>query len=90
MMRLTVHVENAPFNEIERKVIGKDLQGNDMFKPKRSKCIQNTLSFRGLRNETDILLKLKQVKSQYKIAMFPEKKHTTFKMGREMVYVSNY
>jgi hypothetical protein len=90
MMRLTVHVENAPFNEIERKVIGKDLQGNDMFKPKRSKCIQNTLSFRGLESKKDVLIKLEKVRSKYKIAKFPEKRHTTYNKDREMVYVSNY
>lgn len=88
MMRLTVHVENAPFVERERKVIGKDLQGNDMFKPKRSKCIKNTLSFTGLKNENEILLKLKQIRSKNTIAKFPEKRHTTYKKGKEMIYVS--
>ena len=39
MMRLTVHVEDAPFVEKERKLLGKDLQGKDIFKPKKSKCI---------------------------------------------------
>ena len=90
MMRLTVHIESAPFDERERKVVGKDPQGNDRFKPKNSRCIQNTLSFTGLKEEKDVLLKLEKVRSKYKIAKFPEKRHTTFKKGREMVYVSNY
>jgi hypothetical protein len=53
MMRLTVHVEDAPFEERERKFIGKDEQGKDIFKPKKSKCIRNTLSFKNLKNEKD-------------------------------------
>ena len=37
-MRLTVHVESAPFFEKERKLIGKDKTGKDVFKPKKTKC----------------------------------------------------
>ena len=34
MTRLTVHVENAPFVERERKSLGKNDQGVETFKPK--------------------------------------------------------
>ena len=87
-MRLTVHLEDAPFVERERQPLGKDLQGNPIFKPKKSKCIVNTLSFRDLKSEKDVLDKLNQIRSKYKIAKFSEKKQKTFRNGKEMIYVS--
>ncbi len=87
-MRLTVHVEDAPFIDKERKLIGKDLQGKDMFKPKRSKCIVNTFSFKDLKNEKDISDKLSQVRSKYTIAKFKDKQQKTYQSGKEMIYVS--
>ena len=56
MTRLTVHVENAPFVERERKSLGKNDQGVETFKPKKSQCIENTLSFGGLKNKNEVLL----------------------------------
>ena len=88
MMRLTVHVEDAPFVERERKLLGKDLQGKDIFKPKKSKCIRNTLSFKNLKNEKEVLSKLVHIRSKYKIAKFKEKKQHAYQNGKEMVYVS--
>tara|TARA_R110000824_G_scaffold36287_2_gene112954 strand:+ start:13566 stop:13838 length:273 start_codon:yes stop_codon:yes gene_type:complete len=88
MMRLTVHLEDALFVERERQSLGKDLQGNTIFKPKKSKCIVNTLSFRNLKTEKDVLDKLTQVRSNYKIAKFKDKKQHTFQNGKEMIYVS--
>jgi hypothetical protein len=88
MMRLTVHVEDAPFVERERKLLGKDLQGKDIFKPKKSKCIRNTLSFKNLKSEKEVLDKLVYVKSKYKIAKYKEKKQHTYQNGKEMIYVS--
>jgi len=84
MMRLTVHVEDAPFVERERKLLGKDLQGKDIFKPKKSKCIVNTFSFKNLKNDKDVNDKLALIRSKYKIAKFTD----GWKNGKEMIYVS--
>ena len=86
-MRLTVHIENAPFEEKERKFIGKDEKGKDIFKPKKTKCIKNTLSFKGLKNEKEVLAKLVHVKSKYKIAKFKEKKQHTYQNGQHTISI---
>ena len=83
-MRLTVHVEDAPFFEKERKLLGKDLQGKDIFKPKKSKCIKNTLTFRGLKNMKEVTSKLAYVKSKYKIAKY----NGGYKDKQEMIHIS--
>jgi len=83
-MRLTVHIENAPFIEKERKFIKKDKKGKDIFKPKKSKCIQNTFSFKKLKNENEINKKLSHIRSNYKIAKWSE----GVKKGKEMIYIS--
>ena len=87
-MRLTVHVEDAPFIDKERKLIGKDLQGKDMFKPKRSKCIVNTFSYKGLKDMKEVEKTLIKVKSKYTIAKYNDKQQHTFQNGKEMIYVS--
>ena len=71
-MRLTVHIENAPFEEKERKFIGKDEKGKEIFKPKKTKCIRNTFSFKKLKNEGEISERLSYVRSNYKIAKWSE------------------
>ncbi len=88
MMRLTVHVEDAPFVERERKLLGKDLQGQDLFKPKKSKCIVNTFSFKNLKSEKDVTDKLAQIRSKYTIAKYKDEQQHTFRNGKEMIYVS--
>ena len=85
MMRLTVHVENAPFTEKERTLIGKDPQGKDIFKPKKSKCIVNTFSFTNLRDYKEVNEKLTYIKSKHKVDKWKE----GLKKGQEMVYISN-
>ena len=97
-MRLTVHVVKAPFKEVERKDHKKfeyDKDGNKMdgkwtwvVKPINSKCIVNTFSFKGLKNEKDISDKLSQVRSKYTIAQFKDKQQKTYQNGKEMIYVS--
>tara|TARA_Y100000034_G_scaffold73650_1_gene88592 strand:- start:267 stop:518 length:252 start_codon:yes stop_codon:yes gene_type:complete len=68
-MRLTVHIENAPFIKKERKLIGKDKSGKDIFKPKKINCIKNTLTFNGLSRQ-DITHKLSEIRSKYKIGKY--------------------
>jgi len=84
MIRLTVHVENAPFAERERKPLGKNAQGVEMFKPKRSKCIVNTLSFEGLKNKREVNEKLTYIRSKHRIAKWTKGD----KKGKEMIYTS--
>ena len=84
MTRLTVHVENAPFTERERKSLGKNDQGVETFKPKKAQCIENTLSFGGLKNEREVNEKLAYIKSKYKIARWTK----GAKKGQEMIYTS--
>lgn len=84
MIRLTVHVEDAPFVEKERQSLGKNAQGVEIFKPKRSKCIVNTLSFRNLKNQNEVNIKLSNIRSKYKIAKWTK----GAKKGKEMVYTS--
>ena len=88
MMRLTVHVEDAPFIERERKVIKTEVvKGKSVplkYKPKKSKCIINTFSFKGLRTQKEVNEKLTYIKSQYKIAKWVKGP----KKGKQMVYTS--
>ncbi len=88
MMRLTIHIEDAPFTEKERTLIGKDPQGKDIFKPKKSKCIVNTFSFKNLKSEKDVTDKLAQIRSKYTIAKYKDEQQHTFRNGKEMIYVS--
>lgn len=85
MMRLTVHVENAPFVEKERKLIGKDLQNKEIYKPKKSKCIVNTISFKNLKSEKEVNEKLSYIRSKYKIAKWTK---GGLKHDKEMIYTS--
>ena len=82
-MRLTVHIEDAPFIEKERKLIGKDKYGKDVFKPKKIKCIKNTFTFRNL-SQQEINDKLSELRSKYKIAKWQK----GYRMGDEMIQIS--
>ena len=84
MTRLTVHVENAPFVERERKSQGKNSQGVEIFKPKKSQCIVNTLSFRNLKSQKEVSDKLVYVRNKYKVAKWTK----GAKKGKEMIYTS--
>ena len=48
MYRLTVHVENPSFVSKEQVMVGKDLNNKPIMKPKKSKCIVNTISHSGM------------------------------------------
>lgn len=83
-MRLTVHVEDAPFVERERQLLGKDIHGKEIFKPKKSKCIVNTFSFRNLKTQKEVNEKISYIRSKYKISKWEK----GFKKGKEMIYTS--
>ena len=84
MYRLTVHVENPSFVNKEQVMIGKDLNNKPIMKPKKSKCIVNTLSYSGMGTIKEVETKLGYVRSNYKIAKWKEGE----KKGEEMIYLS--
>ena len=84
MLRLTVHVANAPFVSKDQKVVGNDENNKPIMKPKRSKCIVNTFTFNNLISMKDVDQKLTYIRSKYNIAKWKEGD----KKGKEMVYIS--
>jgi hypothetical protein len=83
-MRLTVHIENAPFIKKQQKLIGKNEIGRPINKPKKPECIINTLSFRNLKSLKEVTKKLAHIRSNYKIAKWKEGP----KKRKEMIYLS--
>ncbi len=83
MMRLTVHIENAPFEKRERKNLG--TINNPIYKPKKSECIMNTLTVRDLNTMDEVNKELAYIKDNYKIAKWK----SGMKMGEEMIYIAN-
>jgi len=82
-MRLTVHIENAPFIEKEQKNLGTFKA--PIYKPKKSKCIMNTLTVRDLNTMDEVNKELAYIKDNYKIAKWKSGK----KKDQEMIYISN-
>ena len=84
MVRLTVHIENAPFIKKQQKLIGKNEIGRPINKPKKPECIINTLSFKNLKTPGEVTKKLAYIRSNYKISKWKE----GYKKGKEMIYTS--
>ena len=82
-MRLTVHIENAPFIEKEQKNLGTFKA--PIYKPKKTKCIMNTISVKDLRSMDEVNKELIYIKDKYKVAKWKSGR----KQGKEMVYISN-
>ena len=79
MSRLTIHLEEPMFIEREQTNIG--TKENVVLKPKKKKCIQNTLSFRNISgNEAGRIIS--DVRKQHGIAKWKEGK----RKGLEMIY----
>jgi len=79
MTRLTIHLEEPMFIEREQTNIG--TKENVVLKPKKKKCIQNTLSFRNISgNEAGRIIS--DVRKQHGIAKWKEGK----RKGLEMIY----
>ena len=87
MYKLTVHIENAPFIKKERKVVGKDDSGKDIYKPKKSDCIMNTITFKGLASRKEAESKLSDIRKKYTIAT-KQKSGGAIKVGAELAYIS--
>ena len=84
MYRLTVHVENPSFVNKEQVMIGKDFNNKPIMKPKKSKCIVNTISHSGMGTLREVEEKLVHLRSVHKIAKWKE----GVKKGEEMIYLS--
>jgi len=82
-MRLTVHIENAPFIEKEQKNLGTFKA--PIYKPKKTKCIMNTISVKDLRSMDEVNKELIYIKDKYKVAKWKSGR----KQGKEMIYISN-
>ena len=85
-MRLTVHIENAPFETRIQKDLGYDkINKINNKKPKKAKCIMNTLTMRNLKSMDEVNKKLIYIKDNYKVAKWKSGR----KQGKEMIYISN-
>lgn len=80
MARLTVHLEQPIFIEVSQTNVG--TAEAPVMKPKKRKCIQNTLSFK---NVTALEAKhiLQRIRKAHGIATWTEGK----KKGQEMIYI---
>jgi hypothetical protein len=87
MYKLTVHIENAPFFKKERKVVGKDDSGKDIYKPKKSDCIMNTITFKGLLSRKEAESKLADIRKKHTIAK-KQKSGGAINVGEELIYIS--
>jgi len=88
-MRLTVHLDKPFFVTKEQKIWKVKLENgkeDTVRKPKKPKCIVNTLSFKDLRNKDQIKEKLAYVKSHYGIRIAKETTHN-WKRGQQMYEV---
>lgn len=79
MTRLTIHLANPIFIEVDQKNVG--TKENVILKPKKRKCIQNTLSFKDI-SENEAGRIISDIRKQYGIAKWENGK----KRGQEMIY----
>ena len=85
-MRLTVHLENAPFETRIQKDLGYDkINKIVILKPKKAKCIMNTLTVGNLKSMGEVNKELAYIKDNYKVAKWKSGR----KQDQEMVYISN-
>lgn len=82
-MRLTVHIENAPFETRVQKNLGTFKA--PIYKPKKAKCIVNTISVKDLRSMGEVNKELSYIKDNYKVAKWKSGK----KKDQEMIYIVN-
>ena len=80
MTRLTVHLEQPIFTDMPQVNVG--TKEAPMMKPKKRKCIKNTLSFKNVTN-SDVKHILHRVRKNHGIATWVEGD----KKGQEMIYI---
>jgi hypothetical protein len=80
-MRLTIHLENALFFEKAQKNVG--TKENPVMKPKKSKCIQNTLSYKNVTSKAEAQSLIASARKKYGIAKWEK----GLKKNQEMIYI---
>jgi len=80
MARLTVHLKQPIFTEVSQTNVG--TAEAPVMKPKKRKCIQNTLSFKNI-TASDAKHILHRIRNTHGIATWIEGK----KKGQEMIYI---
>ena len=82
-MKLTVHIQDAPFVKTTQKNVG--TKEAPVMKPKNSRCIHNTITRKGLADQRDVDNALAAIRSKHTIAIWEK----GFKAGKEMIYVTH-
>ena len=80
MTRLTIHLEEPIFFERAQKNIGS--KENPILKPKKSKCIQNTLTFKNI-SEADAKMIIADVRKKHGIRKWKQGANK----GLDMIYI---
>tara|TARA_R110000772_G_scaffold236523_1_gene348201 strand:- start:339 stop:575 length:237 start_codon:yes stop_codon:yes gene_type:complete len=63
MKRLTIHLTNAPFVTREQRTVT-DSSGNKISKPKKARCINNTMSYI-VKDKEDALATMSSLESSF-------------------------
>ena len=79
MTRLTIHLKKPIF--IERNQVNVGTKENVVLKPKKKRCIQNTLSFKDV-SENEAGRIISDIRKNHGIAKWKEGK----RKGQEMIY----
>tara|TARA_R100000734_G_C3276293_1_gene71034 strand:- start:247 stop:501 length:255 start_codon:yes stop_codon:yes gene_type:complete len=82
-MKLTVHIQDAPFVKTTQKNVG--TKEAPVMRPKKSSCIHNTITRKGLVNQRDVDNALADIRKKHTIAIWEK----GFKAGKEMIYVTH-
>ena len=81
-MKLTVHIQDAPFIKTTQRHVG--TKEAPMMKPKKANCIHNTITRKGLVDQREVDNALAAIRNKHTIAIWPK----GTKAGKEMIYVS--
>tara|TARA_R100001126_G_C4753157_1_gene114047 strand:- start:79 stop:333 length:255 start_codon:yes stop_codon:yes gene_type:complete len=82
-MKLTVHIQDAPFVKTTQRNVG--TKEAPIMKPKKANCIHNTITRKGLADQRDVDNALSAIRRKYTIAIW----NTGDKAGKEMIYVTH-
>ena len=82
-MKLTVHIQDAPFIQTTQKNIG--TKEAPVMKPKKANCIHNTITRKGLKTQKAVNDALTAIRSKHTIAIWEKGS----KAGKEMIYVTH-
>ena len=82
-MRLTVHIKNAPFVQKEQKNVG--TKEAPKYKPKKKKCIVNTITQKGLLTQRDVDMALSYIRTKHTIGVWEKGERE----GQEMIHITH-